>query len=274
MSSITENIEDNKKWHPAQEKILKNWGEIAACYRYLHFRSFERFKRQSMRFTLPVIVLSTITGTANFAQSTFPTDWQEYVPAAIGALNLIAAIMTTISQFLKVNELQESHRVSSIQYGKLSRSIRLELMLPSDERHKGGSALIDSARGEYDRLIEQSPPIPRSVLNDFEFFMSKLKNGNSVCTPEILDVRMIKPYAYDHREWTAVNKSLDALKVRSKQTKSHNSESTVSDILKATGHIEIPSSDHAINIAVDETNIVNNNNDTDGVQSNEDVKPT
>lgn len=214
MSSVTEPLEDARKWHPAQEKILKNWGEIAACYRYLHFRAYELFKRQSMRFTLPVIVLSTVTGTANFAQSTFPPAWQEYVPAAIGALNLIAAIMTTISQFLKVNELQESHRVSSIQYGKLTRTIRLELMLPVEERHKSGSTLVDSSRAEYDRLIEQSPPIPRNILNTFETFMSRLKNGHGVCTPEILDVRMIKPYIPSNREMAAVNKSLDALKNR------------------------------------------------------------
>ena len=48
-----------------------------------------------MIFTIPIILVSTITGTANFAQETFPPTVQPYVPSAIGGLNLITAIATT-----------------------------------------------------------------------------------------------------------------------------------------------------------------------------------
>ena len=56
------------------------------------------------------------------------------VPSIIGAMNLIAGIIATIMQFLKINELMEGFRVASLQYGKLSRTIRLELTLPLEER--------------------------------------------------------------------------------------------------------------------------------------------
>ena len=179
-----------KKWHPQHEKILKAWGESCACYRYLHYKSHQKFKRSSMRYTLPIIIISTITGTANFAQETFPPAWHEYVPAGIGALNLFAAILTTVSQFLKINELQESHRVSSIHYGKLSRSIRLELNLPITERSHDGSNMVDICRSEFDRLIEQSPPVPGDVLRDFE---RKFTNED-VNIPEISTVKPIDPF--------------------------------------------------------------------------------
>jgi len=143
-----------------------------------------------MRFTLPIIIISTITGTANFAQETFPTAWHEYVPAGIGALNLFAAILTTVAQFLKINELQESHRVSSIHYGKLSRTIRLELNLPISERSHDGSNMVDICRSEFDRLIEQSPPIPGDILRDFE----KKFSGKDVIVPEISTVKPIDTY--------------------------------------------------------------------------------
>jgi len=118
--------------------------------------------------TLPIIIISTITGTANFAHETFPTDWQTYVPLVIGGFNIIGGILTTIMQFLKVNELMEAHRVSSIQYGKLYRNIDLELSLPPDDRGHDGSGMIDICKTEYDRLIEQSPSVPGDVLRDFE----------------------------------------------------------------------------------------------------------
>lgn len=179
-----------KKWHPQHEKILKMWGESCACYRYLHYKSHQKYKRSSMRYTLPIIIISTITGTANFAQDTFPPAWHRYVPAGIGALNLFAAILTTVSQFLKINELQESHRVSSIHYGKLSRTIRLELNLPMSERNHDGSNMVDICRTEFDRLIEQSPPIPSDVLINFE---RKFINEN-VNIPEISTVKPIEPF--------------------------------------------------------------------------------
>jgi len=158
----------SKAWHVQQEKILKDWGESSSCYRYMHFKAYQKFKSTSMAFTLPIIIISTLTGTANFAQETFPVAWQSVVPLGIGGMNLIAAIMTTVLQFLKANELMEGHRVAGISYGKLSRTIKLELSLPIYERSQGGMEMIDRCRVEYDRLIEQSPPIPRDVLKKFD----------------------------------------------------------------------------------------------------------
>ena len=54
-----------KEWHKQQELILKRWSEIGASYRFLHQKSFNKFEKQNMGFAIPVIVISTITGTAN-----------------------------------------------------------------------------------------------------------------------------------------------------------------------------------------------------------------
>ena len=157
-----------KIWHPQQEKILKAWGEAAACYRYMHYQAYCSYKNLSMKFTIPLIIVSTVTGTANFAQETFPPSVQPFVPSAIGGLNLITAIATTIMQFLKINELMEGHRVASVQYGKISRTIRLELTLPLSERTLNGTNMIENMRAEYDRLIEQSPNVPKQMIDAFE----------------------------------------------------------------------------------------------------------
>ncbi len=77
-----------KIWSRQQERILQKWGEAAACYRYMHNQAFLTYKKSSMRFTIPVIVLSTVTGTANFAQSSFPPSMRSSAPALIGFLNL------------------------------------------------------------------------------------------------------------------------------------------------------------------------------------------
>jgi hypothetical protein len=179
-----------KEWYPAQEKILKTWGEAAACYRFMNYKAFLMYKKSSMRFTLPVIVLSTITGTANFAQEQFPESIRPMVPSIIGGMNLIAGLIATIMQFLKINELMESHRVASQSYGKLSRTIRLELSLPLSERSMDGRDMVELMRAEYDRLIEQSPPIPTPILDEFE---REFKNSK-IFKPEIMHIQPIDPF--------------------------------------------------------------------------------
>ena len=189
--SMNEEKKLPKIWHPQQEKILKAWGEAAACYRYMHYQAYCSFKNLSMKFTIPLIIVSTVTGTANFAQETFPPSVQPFVPSAIGGLNLLTAIATTIMQFLKINELMEGHRVASVQYGKISRTIRLELTLPLTERTLSGTNMIENMRTEYDRLIEQSPNVPKKMIDAFE---KEFPDDNAFFKPEIMHIQPIIPF--------------------------------------------------------------------------------
>ena len=189
--SMNEEKKLPKIWHPQQEKILKAWGEAAACYRYMHYQAYCSYKNLSMKFTIPLIIVSTVTGTANFAQETFPPSVQPFVPSAICGLNLITAIATTIMQFLKINELMEGHRVASVQYGKISRTIRLELTLPLSERTLNGTNMIENMRAEYDRLIEQSPNVPKKMIDAFE---REFPDDNAFLKPEIMHIQPIMPF--------------------------------------------------------------------------------
>jgi hypothetical protein len=193
MSSVdgSERSKIVRAWHAQHELILKQWGEICACYRYMHYKSHQQYRRTNMQYTFPIIILSTITGTANFAQSSFPDEIKAYFPAIVGTLNLVAAIMTTLMQFLKVSEMVESHRVSSIHYGKMSRTIRLELSLPITERNYDGHSMVEMMYSEFNRLIEQSPPIPSNIISRFD---RRFKDDNKLTKPEISDISPIKPF--------------------------------------------------------------------------------
>jgi hypothetical protein len=175
-------------WNDQHESILRQWGEASGCYRYMHHRAFLLYKGLSMRFTLPVIVLSTITGTANFAQEQFPENLRGMVPSVIGGLNLIAGLVATIMQFLKINELMENHKAAALSFGLLSRNIRLELALAREERSTDGLEYVTRCKNEYDRLIEQSPTVPSTILAEFE---KEYPLDNMFTKPEILNVRAI-----------------------------------------------------------------------------------
>ena len=175
------------KWCKQQELILKRWSEEAQSYSYMHDRSYKRYARLHMNFSLPVIILSTISGTANFATNSFPEAYRGYVSLATGSINLCAGIITTIAQFMKIPEMLESHRASSTDFAKFSRNIRVELSLPVQERTMCGREFINQCRMEMEQLYEKAPDINLKLVRQFG---SKFRN-KEFHMPAIIDLQSV-----------------------------------------------------------------------------------
>ena len=167
MSDNLKAIETVIDWSIQHEKILIEWADKATCYKWLHEKTTREFAKKNRWFTIPVIIMSTVTGTANFAQNNIPTEYLTAATMAIGAVNLLAGILTTIQQFLKISELNESHRVSYISWGKLNRNIKIELAKSPVERTPV-TPFIKACKEEYDRLIETSQGIPNHIVALFK----------------------------------------------------------------------------------------------------------
>ena len=160
----------NNGWTPEQEDLMANWSDIASCYRLLHDKTEKRYNKFNMAMTIPVIMLSTMTGTANFGMGSLfgnDTGSQRFANLAIGGVSLIAGLMTTLGNFLRFAQNMEAHRVAAVAWGKFQRQIAVELALHPNERHDSMD-FIKVCRNELDRLIEQSPPIPEKVISRFE----------------------------------------------------------------------------------------------------------
>jgi len=165
-------------WSKEQERLMAEWSDIAACYRWLHNQSNKVFHVKTLWINLPVIVLSTLGGTASFGiQSLFEGNEsaKKYASFGIGGISLLAGLLTTVGNYLRYAQLEESHRVAAIAWGKFQRLIAVELALNPNDR-------IDSldflkiCRADLDRLIEQSPPIPTEAIVMFEDKIGKIKD--------------------------------------------------------------------------------------------------
>ena len=168
-SQVTGDKEKKEKkieWSEENENILVEWADIAQCYKWLNARSHQGFSYMHAWFTIPAITLSTITGTASFAQSSLPANIQTFAPAVIGTINIFIGILTTVQQYLKISELNEAHRVSSISWDKFARNIRIELSKAPHERMDAGP-FLKICRQEFDRLMETSPMIGREIVDEF-----------------------------------------------------------------------------------------------------------
>ncbi len=156
------------KWTPEQEELLAEWAEKASGYRWLHSRSEKLYRKRNYIFTIPVIILSTLTGTANFAMDSFvPEEHKQTAMACVGGVNIFAGILSTLQNFLRYAELMEGHRVSEVSWSKFNREISVELAL-NPKMRKPAVDFLNVCRAEYDRLIEQSPTIDDSIIIQYK----------------------------------------------------------------------------------------------------------
>jgi len=169
-------------WGIQEEKLLAKWADRSACYRWLHDEAEKKYSRLNMILTIPVIVLSTLTGTANFGLgSTVPASFQTVAQLGIGGVSLFTGIISTVANYLRYAQRMEAHRGAAISWGKLYRKISVELALARNLREKCMDFILVS-RSEMDRLIEQSPTIPDDILKKFknEFTEAEVELTDSI----------------------------------------------------------------------------------------------
>ena len=185
--------EDIEEWSDEIEELLSEWGEVSQCYSYLHNYSTRKYRKKYHHLQIPIIILSTLTGTANFATDSYvPENLQHGFSAGVGTLNIACGILGTLLAFLKYAEIYEGHRISALAWSKLSRTIEIELSLQELKR-KPCRDFLKICRSEYDNLLESSPNIDLDIINFFnKKFEGKYKD---VRKPLICNgLKAIKPY--------------------------------------------------------------------------------
>jgi hypothetical protein len=163
------------------EHLISSEAEKALVLFWLHDQAEKRFSKFSTCITIPVIVLSTLAGTASIGSQTLFGGG----PAAsigIGVISISVGIMNTVSSYFGWAKRAEGHRISAVNYSKLHRWISIELALPRDQRVPAKHFLKD-IRSQIDRFNETSPSIPPEVIDLFSVKMKNIKDD--VAIPEV-----------------------------------------------------------------------------------------
>ena len=170
---VEKKISEENIWTDECENLLAEWSEKASCYRWLHGRCEKSYRIWYYCFSIPVIILSTLTGAANVGMDSFvPAEQKSMASAIVGGVNIFAGIISTLQNFLKVAELMEGHRIAGVSWGKLQRNIAIELAL-DPSRRVIQTDFLKLSRAEYDRLIEAGPIIDDKIISRFN---KKFKN--------------------------------------------------------------------------------------------------
>jgi hypothetical protein len=195
-------IETNKNiiWDESIENILCELGDEAQINAFLHKHAQIYYTHQNIKYQLPIIILSALSGTGNFISSNFP-DYAETIILAVGGMSIFTSIISSVAQFLKVSQLGENHRMSYLSWEKFHSTIKFQInkRRACRDNIKDFLALIFP---EYQRLKEISADIPKHIS---EKIKNKKKLGSMQVPYMFNGFHPVIPYKEDEVEIDEAN---------------------------------------------------------------------
>lgn len=187
------------EWSSQLEDILAKEGERCRGLAWLHTRAEIMTSTYNTYIQVPVIILSTLAGTASVGSSTlFGADNAQTSGIAVGLVSIGVGILNTLGGFFAFAKRSEAHRIAHLNYGKMSSKISIELSLPRDERTPA-DVLLNYIRETMERLAETTPNCPSDIIAAFN---EKFKDMGDIALPvEVNGLHKIQIYrAETHTE--------------------------------------------------------------------------
>ena len=181
MSSIEDKSHPSVSWTRKIEEHFAATGERAHCLSWAHKRAEELYSIRRTYIDLPVIVLSSVTGFCSVGQGIIFEGQDKLSSILLGVISLFVGVLNTTGSYFGWAKRTEAHRISSIHYARLYRSIKVEMSLPRDERMTP-TELLKFCKDQYERLAEISPMLPPEIVKDFK--KKFYKYANTVTFPE------------------------------------------------------------------------------------------
>ena len=177
-------IETNKyvEWDDSIESVLSELGDEAQINAFLHKMANVYFTNKNIKFQLPIIILSALSGTGNFISNNFP-NYQQTIILAIGGISIFTSIISSVAQFLKVSQLSENHRISYLAWEKFYSTIKFQVRQRRESRDNLRD-FISIVIPEYQRLKEISADIPKHIC---ESVKNKKKNLHKMQVPYLIN---------------------------------------------------------------------------------------
>lgn len=172
----------NVEWDDSIENILSEIGDESQINAFMHKKAQAYYTKQNIKYQLPIIVLSALSGTGNFISANFP-DYASIIVLAVGGVSIFTSIISSVAQFLKVSQLSESHRMSYLSWEKFHSTIKFQLNKRRGNRDNLKD-FISLVVPEYQRLKEISADIPKHICEQLK---KNRKNLSKMQVPYLLN---------------------------------------------------------------------------------------
>ena len=153
-------------WSEPLELLVASEGEKCRGLAWINQQSEAHYATRANAIAIPVIVLSTLAGTASVGSSSLFGSETQISSIVIGLVSIGVGILNTISSYFSFARKAEAHRIAYLQYSKLFSIIRVEMSLPREERQEP-EQLLKQIRDGMERLAETTPSPPPAILREF-----------------------------------------------------------------------------------------------------------
>ena len=153
-------------WSSPLELLVASEGEKCRGLAWINQKAETYYSHRANAIAIPVIVLSTLAGTASVGSTSLFQGDTQISSVVIGLVSIGVGILNTISSYFSWSRKAEAHRIAFLQYSKLFSIIRVEMSLPRSERQEA-ETLLKQIRDGMERLAETTPSPPPSILDDF-----------------------------------------------------------------------------------------------------------
>ena len=205
-------LENNLEWSSQIEDILATEGERCRGLAWLHLRAEMTMTKYNTYVQVPVIIMSTLAGTASVGSSSLFPGNSGIASTVIGLVSIGVGMLNTLGGFFAFAKRSESHRIAHLNYSKLYTQIGIELSLPRCERITA-EAMLTKVRDTMERMAETTPNCPSYIIDQFN---DKFKDEKNIAKPiEVNGLHRINIY---REEWHIKTPRLDLPPTRSLET--------------------------------------------------------
>lgn len=164
---MADEIDRDIHWSNQLEDLIAKEGEKCRGLAWLHQRAETTISKKNNAIQIPVIVLSTLCGTASVSStSLFGEANAQIASIVIGFVSITVGVLNTIQSYFAFSRKAEAHRIAHLHYSKLFSWIAVELALPREERLEP-EVMLKQLREQMERLAETTPTLPESIIREF-----------------------------------------------------------------------------------------------------------
>lgn len=146
-------------------ELLRGWLIHSHKGRQRHDRAARRLDRHRLWLGVVAAVVSAAVGTSVF--SALKEETSPELKLAIGALSILAAILTGLSTFLNLPERSDKHRTAAVSYKSMIRQLEVRLTGELDSSVVT-PVVIDEIRKSLDELEKNSPIVPEGIYTKID----------------------------------------------------------------------------------------------------------
>ena len=148
-------------WSSTHESILIDIQEYSGQMFREYHQAYWFFIRERRGYRIPVIVMNAVAGLLGLsAWGYFPHDTVQYLLVAVGVLNMVITIVSSVAAYNKVDENADKAFEAYQGFRKLHDEIGVLLRLPRADRHEDGVEAVRAFGDRFGVLFEEAPVLP------------------------------------------------------------------------------------------------------------------